>query len=68
VWQTEGVELPAERPLPLRIAVDYDAFGVRRAIVHLHTLKQRLAELAIVPAHDARVWARLPKLLSAHGA
>lgn len=62
VWQTEGVDLPAERPLPLRMAVDYDAAAVRRAIVHLHMLKQRFPELVIVPSHDARVWATLPKL------
>jgi glyoxylase-like metal-dependent hydrolase (beta-lactamase superfamily II) len=61
-WQAEGVALPAERPLPVRTAVDHDPEGVRRELVHLHQLQQRMPELIIVPAHDGRVWAKLPKL------
>ncbi len=61
VWQREGVELPAERPLLSRMLVDADAGAVRRGIVHLHQLKQSMPELIIVPAHDARVWHELPQ-------
>ena len=62
VWQTEGVDLPAEKPWISRSMVDADAEGVRGLIVHLHQLKQAMPELIVVPAHDARVWATLPTL------
>jgi glyoxylase-like metal-dependent hydrolase (beta-lactamase superfamily II) len=62
-WQAEGVSLPAERPLPVRMAVDHDPAGVRRELVHLHQLQQRIKDMTMVPAHDGRVWAKLPKLL-----
>lgn len=61
VWQREGIDLPAERPLLSRMLVDMDAAAVRAGIVHLHQLKQGMPELIIVPAHDARVWRELPQ-------
>jgi N-acyl homoserine lactone hydrolase len=62
VWQKEGIDLPAERPWLPRRLVDWDADQVRKLIVHMHQLQKALPELTVVPAHDARVWARLPKL------
>jgi len=62
VWQTEGIDLPAERPWLSRKLVDYDEDQVRGHIVHLHQIKASLPDLVIVPAHDRRVWDRLPKL------
>lgn len=62
VWQTEGIELPAERPWLSRVLVDGDAEAVRGHIAHLHQIHQALPDLVIVPAHDRRVWDRLPKL------
>jgi N-acyl homoserine lactone hydrolase len=61
VWQAEGVALPAERPWLLRRMVDVDEHRLRSVIVRLHALKQRDPGLVIVPAHDARVWASLPR-------
>jgi glyoxylase-like metal-dependent hydrolase (beta-lactamase superfamily II) len=62
VWQTEGVDLPAERPWLSRVLVDDDAAGVRSQIVHMHAIKQALPDLVVVPAHDRRVWDQLPRL------
>lgn len=61
VWQAEGIALPAERPWLLRRMVDVDELRLRTVIVRLHALKQRDPALVIVPAHDARVWAGLPR-------
>jgi glyoxylase-like metal-dependent hydrolase (beta-lactamase superfamily II) len=61
VWQAEGIALPAERPWLLRRLVDVDELRLRTVIVRLHALKQRDPALVIVPAHDARVWASLPR-------
>jgi len=61
-WQIEGVELPAERPWLPRRLVDHDAAAVRDLLVHLHRLQRELPGLVVVPAHDQRVWDRLPQL------
>ena len=62
VWQTEGVELPAEKPWMSRQMVDWDAQRVRDLIVHMYKLEVAMPNLVIVPAHDRRVWDTLPKL------
>ncbi|AXQ29997.1 MBL fold metallo-hydrolase [Solimonas sp. K1W22B-7] len=64
VWQKEGVDLPAERPWVSRMLVDADPARVRHLLVQLHRLQQTNPELVIVPAHDRRVWDRLPPLTS----
>lgn len=64
VWQREGIDLPAERPLMSRLLVDYDADAVRGQIVHMHRLQKMWPELVIVPAHDRRVWDTLPRFPS----
>ncbi|TXH04556.1 MAG: MBL fold metallo-hydrolase [Nevskiaceae bacterium] len=65
VWQTEGIELPAERPWISRQLVDWDDERVRALIVHMHKLKAAMPDLVIVPAHDRRVWDALPHLSDA---
>jgi glyoxylase-like metal-dependent hydrolase (beta-lactamase superfamily II) len=62
VWQTEGIDLPAEKPWISRQLVDWDDQRVRDLIVHMHRLKAAMPDLVIVPAHDRRVWDSLPKL------
>lgn len=62
VWQTEGIDLPAERPWLSRRMVDLDPAAVRGHIVHLHRLQEALPGLIVVPAHDRRVWDALPGL------
>src|SRR5262245_15310382 len=61
-WQIEGIELPAERPWLSRTLVDSDADKVRGLLVQLHVLKKAMPDLIIVPAHDRRIWERLPSL------
>ncbi len=62
VWQTEGVDLPAQRPFLARDQVDWDAEQVRQGIVRMHQLQKAIPGLVVVPAHDRRAWARLPRL------
>jgi glyoxylase-like metal-dependent hydrolase (beta-lactamase superfamily II) len=62
VWQTEGIEIPAERPWLSRRLVDNDPEGVRRHIGHVAALHRQFPEIRIVPAHDGRVAASLPVL------
>jgi glyoxylase-like metal-dependent hydrolase (beta-lactamase superfamily II) len=62
-WQIEGIELPAERPWLSRSLVDSDAEKVRGLLVRLHTLKKAMPDLIVVPAHDRRIWERLPRLI-----
>jgi glyoxylase-like metal-dependent hydrolase (beta-lactamase superfamily II) len=61
-WQIEGIELPAERPWLSRSLVDSDAEKVRGLLVQVHTLKKAIPDLIVVPAHDRRIWERLPSL------
>lgn len=60
-WQREGVELPAEKPWIVR-RVDTDREETRAMLVRLHQIKTAMPDLIIVPAHDSRVWASLPRL------
>jgi glyoxylase-like metal-dependent hydrolase (beta-lactamase superfamily II) len=60
VWQAEGISLPAERPWLSRRLVDSDEAAVRELIVHMHQLQAAQPDLIIVPAHDRRVWEKLP--------
>lgn len=62
VWQQEGIELPAERPLLARRLVDDDEARVRTEIGHLAALRARFPSLVFVPSHDARAAAQLPRL------
>ncbi|HUP93227.1 MAG TPA: MBL fold metallo-hydrolase [Solimonas sp.] len=62
VWQTEGIDIPAERPWMSRKLVDQDPGRVRANIAHMHQLQEAVPGLIIVPAHDRRVWDALPKL------
>lgn len=60
-WQREGVDLPAEKPWIAR-QVDTDRGATQAMLIRLHQIKAAMPGLIIVPAHDSRVWATLPKL------
>ena len=60
-WQLEGVTEREERPWPMRNA-DSDTTAVREGLRHMAALSARFPELVIVPAHDARALAALPRL------
>jgi N-acyl homoserine lactone hydrolase len=68
MWQREGIELPAERPWLTRRIADVEPPLVRRWIVHLHRLQRAMPDLVVVPAHDLRPIAALPRLAPASGA
>jgi glyoxylase-like metal-dependent hydrolase (beta-lactamase superfamily II) len=62
VWQGEGIERPAERPWISRHLVDLDGDQVRTQIEHLAALHRRFPQIVMVPAHDARPTATMPRL------
>lgn len=61
-WQSEGVDLPAEKPWLSRRVSDIDADATRSLLARMHALKAAHPALVVVPAHDARVWDQLPRL------
>jgi glyoxylase-like metal-dependent hydrolase (beta-lactamase superfamily II) len=63
VWQLEGITLLEERPWISRRS-DSNAEGTRENLLRIIALKERLPELIIVPAHDMRAFAELPRLSS----
>lgn len=60
-WQSEGIDLPAQRPSIAR-GVDADPAATRAALIHMHQIHRALPAMIIVPAHDRRIWDGLPKL------
>lgn len=61
-WMIEGVNIPAERPWLARDMVDHNTAVIRKNLVTLHKLRKSNPELVFVPAHDLRVWKKLPQL------
>lgn len=61
-WQIEGIDRPAQRPWISRLVADQDATATRAMLEKVHALKASDPGLIVVPAHDARVWATLPRL------
>ena len=62
VWQREGIALREERPWLNRTLADDDPAGVRANITRMAAIAARFPEIAIVPAHDARGFAAMPRL------
>lgn len=62
VWQVEGVTEREERPWLQRMLADADASGVRDGILQISAIAARLPELILVPAHDSRGFAQMPRL------
>ena len=58
----EGITQREERPWLVRRKADTDAKGNRENLLRMIALKERLPELIIVPAHDMRAFAAMPKL------
>ena len=64
VWQLEGITQREERPWITRRRADTDAKANRENLLRMIALKERLPELIIVPAHDMRAFAEMPRLSS----
>jgi glyoxylase-like metal-dependent hydrolase (beta-lactamase superfamily II) len=62
VWQLEGITLREERSWPIRKFADLDAEGTRKNLLRVIAIEERLPDLVIVPAHDMRAFANIPKL------
>ncbi|MBX3023804.1 MBL fold metallo-hydrolase [bacterium] len=62
VWQREGISQREERPWPQRALADSDPRGVRENLLRMAALAARFPELIIVPAHDQRGFAAMPRL------
>lgn len=61
VWQREGISEREEKPWLLRRNADSDAEHVRENILRMAALAARFPEMIIVPAHDSRGFAQMPK-------
>jgi N-acyl homoserine lactone hydrolase len=61
VWQLEGITLPAERPWLPRWLIEEDAAQVREAIARIAAIHRRHPQLQLVPAHDERALATIPR-------
>jgi len=62
VWQTEGITDREERPWLQRTLADHDPALVRAQIVHMAAILAGAPDINLVPAHDARGFAELPRL------
>lgn len=62
VWQLEGITHREERPWLQRTLADHDPAKVRAHIVHMAAILAGVPDLNVVPAHDARGFAGLPRL------
>jgi glyoxylase-like metal-dependent hydrolase (beta-lactamase superfamily II) len=68
VYQLEGITQREERSWLVRRFSDSDADGTRENLLHVIAIKKRLPELVIVPAHDMRAFAGMPRLPEAAAA
>ena len=63
VYQLEGITQREERSWFVRVnGADVDAEGNRENMLRIIALKERMPDLIIVPAHDIRAFAQIPKL------
>jgi glyoxylase-like metal-dependent hydrolase (beta-lactamase superfamily II) len=61
-WQREGIHEREERPWLQRTLADDDAQQVRENLLRMAAIAARFPEIALVPAHDARGFAAMPRL------
>lgn len=61
-WQREGITEREERPWLPRTLADDDPAGVRVQLSHMAAIWARFPEINLVPAHDARGFAEIPRL------
>jgi N-acyl homoserine lactone hydrolase len=61
-WQREGITLREERPWLQRTLGDEDPSGVREQLLRMAAISVRFPEITLVPAHDERGFAELPRL------
>ncbi|MEO6655300.1 MAG: MBL fold metallo-hydrolase [Pyrinomonadaceae bacterium] len=60
VWQSEGIEIPVERPWLSRRLVEENDAEVRENIARIAAIHQRFPEIHMIPAHDDRAAGSIP--------
>jgi glyoxylase-like metal-dependent hydrolase (beta-lactamase superfamily II) len=63
VWQREGIEQREERAWPFVALADKDPAEVRANILRVAAIAARFPEIVLVPAHDGRGFATIPKIV-----
>jgi glyoxylase-like metal-dependent hydrolase (beta-lactamase superfamily II) len=61
-WQREGITEREERPWLQRTLGDDDESAVREGLLQMSAIVARVPDLVLVPAHDARGFADMPRL------
>jgi glyoxylase-like metal-dependent hydrolase (beta-lactamase superfamily II) len=61
-WQREGITEREERPWITRTLADDDVPKTRESLLRIAAVKDRLPDLVLVPAHDARAFENFPAL------
>jgi glyoxylase-like metal-dependent hydrolase (beta-lactamase superfamily II) len=61
VWQREGVLEREERPWLVRTAIDQDPVALQRSLLRLSAIATRFPQITLVPSHDARGYAAIPR-------
>lgn len=64
VWRLEGVTLREEKPWLMRRLLGEDEEVLRSTLLRLIGIHERYPEITIVPAHDPRGFADMPRLSS----
>jgi glyoxylase-like metal-dependent hydrolase (beta-lactamase superfamily II) len=61
-WQREGITEREERPWITRSLADDDVPKTRESLLRIAAVKDRIPDLVLVPAHDARAYENFPPL------
>ncbi|TMQ08543.1 MAG: MBL fold metallo-hydrolase [Deltaproteobacteria bacterium] len=61
-WQQEGITEREERPWLVRRSADHDPGQVRDNVLRMAAVAERFRQITLVPAHDVRAFAGLPRL------
>ena len=61
-WQREGITEREERPWITRSLADDDVPKTRESLLRIAAVKDRIPDLVLVPAHDARAFESFPPL------
>ena len=60
VWQMEGLEIPAEKPWPMRRLIGEDDDEVHKDIALIRSASTRYPQIHPIPAHEASAFRAIP--------
>ena len=61
VWRREGVFEREERPWVVRRALEHDPVALRQSLLRMSEIATRFPQITLVPSHDARGYAAMPR-------